>query len=251
MGILPPNARLLLLDIAMRIRRNFRPLPAALILLMLAMPVIGYCQIDKPGPLTTDPEKPKFVNPQKVSSVLKLNPFLILWGTIPLSAEYRLVVEFTTSAHQSTQIGVSYIDKSPLLMLFADSAGDSKQLIIRGGRFELSHRFFINDKGKYAPRGFYFSPHISYASARLTTKYANQLGYYINITQFNISALAGFQWLLGGKFAINVFSGWGYKSNKITEHAPQQSIAYDGEEIFPNYNSPVKFTLGMYVGWAF
>ncbi|HHZ66178.1 MAG TPA: hypothetical protein EYN38_03575 [Flavobacteriales bacterium] len=225
-----------------------------LILLLLvtnivSMPLRGYCQIEEGAAVVQ--EKPKFVNPQKVSSVLKMNPFLILWGSIPYSAEYRLVVEFTTSAHQSTQIGVSYIDKSPLLQLFADSSGDIQQLIIKGGRFELSHRFYINDVGKYAPQGFFFSPHISYASAKLSTKYANQLGYYLRVTQFNINALAGFQWLLGGKFAINIYSGWGYKINKLEEHAPQQTIVLDGEDLFPNFSTPIKFTLGVYFGWAF
>ena len=233
----------------MKTKAIISPILLLLITFILSIPVDGYCQVIEEPPDLKD--KSKFESPQKVSSVFKMNPFLILWGSIPYSAEYRLVVEFTTSVHQSTQIGVSYIDKSPLLMLFADSSGDVEQYIIKGGRFEISHRFFINDKGKYAPQGFYFSPHISYASARLSTKYYNSQGYFFKFMQFNISALAGFQWLLGGKFAINVFSGWGYKNNKIEEHAPQQTITYDGEEIFPNYDSPVKFTLGVYFGWAF
>ena len=235
--------------IVMKIKKHLYFLVVLLMAINVAMPTLVYSQIEEGVEIAK--EKPKFANPQKVSSVFKLNPFLILWGTIPFSAEYRLVVEFTTSAHQSTQIGVSYIDKSPLLMLFADSSGDIQQLIIKGGRFELSHRFCINDKGKYAPQGFLFSPHISYASAKLSTKYANQLGYFLKVTQFNINALAGFQWLLGGKFAINVFSGWGYKINKLEEHAPQQSIVLDGDELFPNFSSPIKFTLGVYFGWAF
>ncbi len=233
----------------MKTNTIYSPILLLLITYMLLVSQNGYCQVIEEPPDLKD--KSIFINPQKISSVFKLNPFLIIWGTIPLSAEYRLVAEFTTSAHQSTQIGISYIDKSPLLSLVPDSTGASELITVKGGRFEISHRFFINDKGKYAPQGFYFSPHISYASARISTKYYNSLGYYLKITQFNISALAGFQWLLGGKFAINVFSGWGYKKNKIEEHDPQQTIPYDGEEIFPNYNSPLKFTLGVYFGWAF
>jgi len=196
------------------------------------------------------PDKHKFVNPQPTSIVVKLNPFLILWGSIPYTAEYRLVMEFTTSAKQATQIGVSYIDKSPLLQILLDS-GESKNYIMRGGRFELSHRFYINRKDRYAPKGFFVSPHISYASARLSDKYLNSIDYYLRITQFNISVLAGYQWLLSDKFAINIFSGWGYKNNYVEEHYAQQTVIIDSDEFWPNFNSPIKFTLGLYFGWAF
>jgi len=77
------------------------------------------------------------------------------------------------------------------------------------------------------------------------------LGYYIRISHFNVNILCGWQWLLGNKFAIDVYSGWGYKDNFWEEHNPQNTISVNTEDMGDIYNSKLKFSLGFSMGLAF
>ena len=160
----------------------------------------------------------EIINPQAVNTIIKTNPLTILWGSIPLTAEYRVMVEQTSSKNQSDQIGISYLGKSPVLKLFEDSTEDSNLLIVRGFRFQASHKFYINKLGdllglpfsEYAPHGLYISPHLSYSTAKFSTKFLNSRDVFIRITHFNVNFLVGYQ-LIHDFWALDFFVGLGYK----------------------------------------
>jgi len=189
--------------------------------------------------------------PIEYSGVLKTNPLSILWGTIPLSAEYMVLYEFVSAPQQASQIGISYISKSPILSAFEDSIQDLKQLTINGVRIQLSHRFYILNFYDYAPRGLYIGPQLSYATAKLSTKFYNSRDVYLRITQFNANLLVGWQWIFRNDYTIDVFGGLGYKDNIWEEHDSQSTIVVDTDELGDWYSGPVKISIGFHLGIAF
>ena len=197
-------------------------------------------------------------NPQTVSTVIKTNPLAVLWGSIPFTSEYRFMIELTSSKKQSDQIGISYLGKSPVLKLFEDTIENLNLLIVRGIRFQGAHKFYINKLGiyfglpgsEYAPNGLYLSPHLSYSTAKFSTKFFNSRDVFIRTTHFNVNLLLGYQ-LIREYWALDFFAGMGYKNNIWIEHDQQNSININTSDFGPLYNSPVKLNLGFNVGFVF
>ncbi len=188
-------------------------------------------------------ERQPAYNPQTVNTIIKTNPFPVLWGPIPYTAEYRAIIELTSSKNQSDQFGISYLGKSPVIKLLEDSIEELKLLIVRGLRFQASHKFYIMD---YAPHGFYISPHLSYSKAKFSTKFLNSRDIFISATHLNVNLLAGYQFV-PDFWVFDIFAGLGYKKNTWIQHDPQNTINLDTSD-FGIYNSPVKLTLGFNVG---
>lgn len=193
----------------------------------------------------------KFNYPQKIHSIIKFNPIPILWGPLLYTGEYRLLSEFTTSKRQSTQIGVGFLGKSLIYKLFEDSLGifGNQKTIIRGFRIQASHRFFSSRK-TYSPQGFYFSPHVSYAYAKLTTPYLLAHRIYIGESNFNINFLVGVQFFIARTVSVDFFGGFGYKNLKFWQQFQDSPRIYfdpfDGQKSL--YNSHFKFNLGLNFG---
>ena len=193
----------------------------------------------------------RFNYPQKIHAIIKFNPIPILWGPLLYTGEYRLLSEFTTSKRQSTQIGVGYLGKSLIYKLMEDSLGifGSQKTIIKGFRIQASHRFFPSRK-RYSPQGFYISPHISYAFAKLTTPYFQANNIYIGESNFNINMLAGVQFFIARTVSVDFFAGFGYKNLKFWQQVETKPRVYfdpfDGQKSL--YNSHFKFNLGMNFG---
>jgi len=206
----------------------------------------------------SQPQDEEFVNPQVVNSIIKTNPLALLWGPIPFTAEYRVMIELTSSKNQSNQVAISYLGKSPVLKLFEDSISELELLIIRGFRFQASHKFYLNNLGsllglpysEYAPHGLYISPHLSYSSAIFSTKFFNSRDVFIKATHFNVNFLFGYQ-LIREFWALDFFAGLGYKKNTWIEHDQNNNINFDTSDFGKFYNSPVKLNLGFNVGVVF
>ena len=190
--------------------------------------------------------------PQKIHAIIKFNPIPILWGPLLYTGEYRLLTEFTTSKRQSTQIGFGYLGKSLIYKLMEDSLGGifgPQKTIIKGFRVQASHRFFPSRK-RYSPQGFYISPHISYAYAKLTTPYFQANNIYIGESNFNVNLLVGVQFFIARTVSVDFFGGFGYKELKFWQQYQNKPRAYfdpfDGQRSL--YNSNFKFNLGMNFG---
>ncbi len=192
-----------------------------------------------------------FNYPQKIHAIIKFNPIPILWGPLLYTGEYRILTEFTTAKRQSTQIGVGYLGKSLIYKQFEDSFGifGSQKTIIKGFRVQASHRFFPSKK-KYSPQGFYISPHVSYAYAKLTTPYFMANNIYIGESNFNVNLLAGVQLFIARTVSVDFFGGFGYKKLKFWQQYRNKPRLYfdpfDGEKSL--YNSNFKFNLGVNFG---
>jgi len=186
--------------------------------------------------------------PQNIDLILKTNPLGPLAGSVILSSEYLLALEFITSSQQTSQISISYLGKSPLVKLFEDSIPDWDIIIIRGFRIQVNHKFYVLKQYSFAPLGFYLSPHASFTGIKVSTKYLNSVDHYIRVNHFSINLLAGWQFIFDSNKIIDVYTGLGYKNNFWEEHQSQNNISIDAEDIWPWYNNPIKLTIGFTVG---
>jgi len=197
--------------------------------------------------------------PQRPNFIFKTSPFPILWGTIPLTSEYRWICEFTTAAKQSSQISVSYLGKN-LLVSALDSAKTIDKLQIRGLRFQGWYKFYYTKK-KYSPKGSYLAPHISWAFARIAPEKYMKVDRYLLVRHLNIDLQVGYQFF-AGRFAVDVFMSYGYKHHEWYDHlttsrfkrtgafganpsAPPQTNPY-----FEIYDRPTKFQVGINFGFG-
>ncbi len=198
--------------------------------------------------------------PHKYVNIVKTNPFIPLWGTIPFTAEYRIVYEGVIAKNQTVLMSFSYLGKSPFIAVmenqFPANGNISPSFLIKGFRLQAAHRIYLAKLNEnmgyypYAPEGFYIGPHISYATANFGEK--STFAYnYITFNQFNFVLMTGLQTFID-QFAIDVFFGLGYKKNTVSEWRNSQIIYHDPAEIMGNfYASPVKIYLGFNVGIGF
>lgn len=189
--------------------------------------------------------------PLDYTGVLKTNPLSMVWGSIPFTAEFMALYEFVSAPQQASQVGISYISKSPILKALEDSVQDLKLITANGVRFQLSHRFYFLKSYDYAPRGLYISPQFSYATVKISTKHLSSRDVYIRITQVNSNLLVGWQWINDMDFTLDVFGGLGYKNNIWEEHNSQTTIALNNDEFGPYYSGNVKISIGFHMGLAF
>ena len=192
-----------------------------------------------------------------ISNVVKTNPFALAIGDIFFTSEIRVVNEFVNGTHQSSQIGLSYLTKGPILMILENANGNGdEKLTVSGFRIQVAHKFYFSEhlatNFQVAPRGIYLSPHISYSTARVSTKNLNQYDRFIQATQFNMNMLIGYQIIANGDFAFDFFAGLGFKENRWFEHESARHVTrIDPFTDFPLYSSPLKITLGFNTGFAF
>ncbi len=192
-------------------------------------------------------------------AVYKTNPFSILWGPIPYTAEYKIIRETAISPHSSFLIGISFLGKSPLLSQ-AEKANQNngngnsqpnEKLKVRGWRFQFAYRYYLGKR--HAPRGFYCGPQLSYSYATITTASLSPRNIYLKGTHFNVNALVGYQVIIRDKVSFDFFFGLGYKKNKWVEYySPTRvTVVHDFDDITPLYDKPIKITLGINFGLAF
>lgn len=211
----------------------------------------------------------KATYPHQVRTIIKTNPTAIIVGVMPLiTSEYRLLFEFPSAPLQSSQIGFSYLGKSPFIRYVENDTLKKNpnayflKMHISGFRLQASYRFFVNKWIQkiglsaipvYAPGGFYISPHVSYASAKITYKFANQYNIYFLVTHVNVNLLCGWQFILFENAALDMFTGIGYKQNQWFEHNQNIVRPVPPPEDFeiPGYFSPVKLSVGINFGYCF
>lgn len=197
-------------------------------------------------------KRPDF--PQKIQHIYKTNNAVILFGPGPVplwTSEFRLVYEITTSSHQSSYFGVSYIYKGVLFNFYTNQMVPNPQiynLILNGFKVQLGHKFFLNMADRYAPIGFYFSPRFTYYTFIFGDKWGRANGYYLKAEHFDIVGLMGFQGSLAQKFIVDIFMGLGYKKNSFWEVAGNGKYVNLDISDLPLYNSPLKLVLGINYG---
>ncbi len=189
------------------------------------------------------------------SIYLKTNPFPIIQGPIPATAEYRVGFEAMAAPRLSYQPSISFLGKSPLFSLFfpdsALSGFTSRDFLIRGYRLQGQLRYFylmFSNKGPDAhmrPSGLYMALHSSYSTATLRLRSFTYPRLTIN--HFNVNALFGIQVLMKDAVGLDIFAGLGYKENTIFETDQNQNVTQldlEEEGFGPYYSSNIKVSLG-------
>jgi hypothetical protein len=200
--------------------------------------------------------------PDRKTNIIKTNPMALVFGCIPFyTAEARLVNETAVSLYQTVYFGASYLFKGPLLLLSEQDTAynpDKISLKVRGWRVQAGYKFYINgwieSKRKklrgLAPKGFYVSPHISYATAKVFTNYSKSVGVYYKINFFDVDLVSGYQ-LVAGRFALDAFTGLGYMNNELVYYEKSSSYKVRSSNDDYLFSSNLKFILGFNIGMAF
>lgn len=200
---------------------------------------------------TIKPPKERPYFPQDIRHTIKTNPLALVWGPIPFTAELRYLHEVPVARYQSTQIGFSLIGKSFILDLLERQAYQNPhqpRITVRGYRMQFSHRIFFKMED-YAPHGSYISPHVSFSTAKFSTKHASMFDNYIRATHFNMNIIGGYQ-SINDYAVVDLFAGLGYKKNRVEQHHYNQNIPIN-LDAFPLYESPLKVIFGFNLGMAF
>lgn len=221
------------------------------ILLFLMVKPGAFAQVDTIRLNTGSKVKKQYY---KQPLLLKSNPMAVLWGPIPFTAEYRIVAEVTSGRKRSAQLGISYLGKSLLWKMVEDATKTPAryQFKINGWRLQAGYRLYLNGKSRYAPFGFYVSPTVSYSNARISiglNNYYKQV--YYDFRHFNANLLMGVQLGRKADITMDIFTGIGYKENRVFYHANNTHIIpYDTEEFGAFYNGPIKLVFGINFGYA-
>ena len=101
------------------------------------------------GVLTSSAQWNKLDYPKKYNTVVKTNPFMVVWGILPFTSEYRFVREVATAKKQSLLFGFSVLGVSPVVK-FAVNTGQGPYhpvIWIKGYRFQFMYKmYFSRDK---------------------------------------------------------------------------------------------------------
>lgn len=183
--------------------------------------------------------------------VLKTNPISALggpfwiFGVIPITGEYRIFFEVATAQMQSAQIGVSYLGPSTLTGSLISNDTTGFGLSINGVRVQAMYKLFIASDN-YAPQGFYFAPHISYATVKVASKF-DPTDFFQGV-KMNYNLLLGYQIISDGGFAFDIYTGMGYKTKSWSYSKDATNSLFD--DFFGNRSSP-NVTIGINFGYAF
>lgn len=212
------------------------------ILLFIISVKTCFCQYNKDE---YDPEE--F---QANDQILKTNPLAIIWGPIPFTAEYRLVIESFTAPNQSIQLGASYLGKSIILTLLEDNNTNmfDLDLIVKGFRFQCAYKYYFYQKNETF--GFYVSPFFSYSMAKFTNRYYNTYDEHVKATYINYNIIAGYQAGIMNIFILDIFAGFGYRDNYWIENFNQTVSSIDDSDLY-FYDMHLKLILGFNAGISF
>lgn len=179
---------------------------------------------------------------QEPMNIIKTNPLRVLWGQIPFTGEYGLTYERAIPTKLGAQVWLGYTGPSAILNLenLTDSIGQG--ISVSGVRVAPSVKFYLTSFE--SPKGFYVSPMVSYNTAKFKSN--TNPNDYVKATFFNVNLLAGYQVIAGGAFALDIFSGLGFKSNKWEFNNPSNSIFIEQAG-----GTGAKVTLGFNAGVAF
>lgn len=195
-----------------------------------------------------------FANAQEESDfrfTLKTNPLCAMGGPlfvafIPITGEYKIHFEARTATKQSIEVGTGYLGPSILINLDQLTSNDTLSGIRTSGyHLQLVYKFFLT-KDK-APEGFFIGPHVSYATATLKSK--DNPGDSFSAMKFRASVIFGYQLITSGGFALNVYTGLGFKHREY-------NVAEEGVDVFDftddigNNNVP-NVPFGFTFGYAF
>ncbi|MFN8210966.1 MAG: DUF3575 domain-containing protein [Bacteroidales bacterium] len=182
---------------------------------------------------------------------IKTNPLNALGGpfwfvVVPITGEYKLLLEAAVTEKISIQLGASYIGPSVLLNLDKLTTDTSNIASIKtsGYKFSGMVKYFLS-RDLPAPQGFYIGPHFSYASAKIANKQSPETN-YVGAKKLCINAVIGYQMITSGGFTLDVFTGVGYVKRDWNYNGTTS-----GDFDLGKNRSGINIPLGVSFGYAF
>jgi len=197
-------------------------------------------------------EENMLLNPlPKYDYIVSTNPFIMLWGCVPFSSEFRVMNEIRTGPRTSVNIGGAYLSKGVFLWI-AEHMNQSlygTTYALRGYRAQVMYKFYFS-KWALPPEGLYICPYFSLAEAKFSYQQTKILKDYYQIRQLNYNLIMGYQFKFMNRFTSDIFFGFGYKDNTWVEHQTTSNFQPVPNDDLPMiYNSHFKFVLGLNVGF--
>ncbi len=183
---------------------------------------------------------------------IKTNPFAMMLGPFIYTSEYRIAIENKTAQKQSVQIGFSYLGKNSLMKSIEENdslyKANNYKYAVRGFRLQFSYRFFLDEE---APRGAYFSPHVSFSNVNIMLRQNSNVyrDNYIKGTYINYAGLFGYQ-IIQNSVAFDIFMGFGYRDNRWVEVDNNQTFPIDDADLY-YFKKNFKMYFGFNAGIAF
>lgn len=181
-------------------------------------------------------------------SMLKTNPFPVLYGHIPMTSEYRLIYETAFAPRHSINIGAAYMGKNIIIpdAISSDYISDPAEISAEGYRLILNYRFIYN-RNDIAPSGMYLGPEISYAKMEFEDIIPNDKKNTATVKHFYAILKWGYQGRINGNFFFDLFAGAGYKNNSFENelNGTNRNVFEAGSII---YDFPIKLSLGFNMG---
>lgn len=148
--------------------------------------------------------------------VIKTNPLSALGGPfwfiiVPLTGEYKVLLEAKTLPKQSVTFGISYIGPSLLLNLddITDNGVDISGVNTGGYKVQGMYKFYLN-RDSDAIEGLYMAPHVAFATASITSK--DNPEDVLTGAKLNVHGLIGYQLISEGGFALDIYTGLGFRT---------------------------------------
>jgi hypothetical protein len=186
-------------------------------------------------------------------NILKTNPLLLLWGSMPFTSETRLMYEFELGKTETLMLSFSYYRTTPFLRWNEEPKGTANENWYIGGfRFQVMKKYYFGKhattaQGKYT--GFLFSHHdVKYAPYRLHLK-----GTDFRIVSTSLCWVVGKQrkWL--NAVTYDMYCGIGYKNSNLNINywnGKKTSYSFDNE-IDRIILSHLKVCAGFNIGYSF
>jgi hypothetical protein len=130
---------------------------------------------------------------------------------VPLTGEYKVLLEAKTLPRQSVTFGASYIGPSLLLNLDDISASGTEISGVNtaGYKVQAMYKFYLN-RDSDDIEGFYLAPHGSFATASITSK--DNPADILTGSKLNVNACIGYQMITSGGFALDIYTGLGIRT---------------------------------------
>ncbi len=226
-----------------------------LFLLMLGDLSIQAASLNDTIKLSPPPKKKKKPYPVQ-PLVLKTSPTgFIGGGVFPFTSEYRLTAEITTGRIQSEQVSIGILGKNVFWTIFEKASKQSSSDILKvsGWRFQYAHKFYLVNRRRNSPYGFYVAPHFSYTNAHISLGlnrfYKDN---YFDVRHINANLLIGVQAGKLGRMTMDICGGFGYKTNTVYHHiTASRIIKYDTSELGEFYNNHLHLMFDISLGYSF
>ncbi len=188
----------------------------------------------------------------KNATIIKTNPFAVLFSPTLITSEYRIMIERQISPKSSFQLGASYMGIN-LLLGFALLEMDVEDMTqsnkdFNGFRLQGAYKYYFRSG---APEGSYFGPYFSFIKLYMKDITLADHSLYF----FNIDFVYGYQHISKSGFTYDICMGFGYKYNSLmsalTEEAETTSLSNPGDALVFVTTFPIKLVFNINFGYRF